>query len=135
MAKIAAAKTNLSINAVAIEDEGTSISLDVKQEVIDVAAFSQSGPEKVVGNYDWSAKVDGNADFASGQGDATIFAMLGSAGVAMDLDPTGTSAGASNPHYTGNLVLESYSLKFGVGAAAQYSASFQGTGALTRATS
>lgn len=135
MGKIAAAKANISINSVAMEDEADDISLSVKQEVIKVDGFSQAGPEKVVGNYDWNVDLGGNADFAASQGDATMFALLGSAGVAMDLDPTGTAAGSSNPHYTGTVVLEELSYKFGVGGAAKSTYKLQGASALTRATS
>jgi hypothetical protein len=133
VAKIAAWRTNLTINAVAIEDEATSIGLELKQEVISVDGFQNTGPERLVGNYDWSTKVDGNADFASGQGDATIFALLGSAGVAQDFSPTGAVAGASDPHYTGIVVLETYSIIAAVGAALKYTTQFQGASALTRA--
>ena len=74
-----------------------------------------------------------SADFASGQGDATIFALLGSAGVAQDFSPTGAVAGASDPHYTGIVVLETYSIIAAVGAALKYTTQFQGASALTRA--
>ena len=133
MAKIAAAKANLSVNAVALEGELNDISLDIKQEVIKVDGFTQSGPEKVVGNYDWSFKLAGNSNFSSGQGDATVFALLGSAGVAQDFDPTGAVAAANNPHYTGTVVLEDYSIKAAVGAATKYSVGLSGASALTRA--
>lgn len=136
MAKRPARDANLAINSVALEDEATSISLDVKQEAIKVDGLSSTGPERVVGNYDYSLQLDGNADFASGQGDATIFGMVGSSGVAMAFDPTGAAAGASDPNYDAtSVVLESYSIKAGVGGATTYSATFQGNSALSRATS
>lgn len=133
MAKIAAAKTNFSVNAVAIEDEANSIDLSIDQEVITVDGFSQAGPERVVGNYSWSENVAGNFDGAASQGDATFFALLGSAGVATDYDPTGTTAGASNPHYTGTVVMKSLKISSKVGAAVTYTVDLEGASALVRA--
>lgn len=135
MAKRAAWAANLTVNSVGIEDESTSISLEVSQEVIDVNGFSNTGPERVVGNYGHSLKIDGNADFASGQGDATLFGMLGSSGVTVGFDPTGASAGTNDPNYDSTYVLESYSITAAVGASVKYSSQLQGAAALVRATS
>jgi hypothetical protein len=92
MAKIAAKAANLTVNSVAIEDELNSIELKVEQETVSVNGFSAIGPERVVGNYDFSMSVAGSFDGASGQGDATLFGLVGSAGVAVGFDPTGNSA-------------------------------------------
>lgn len=135
MAKQASWKSNYTLNSVSIEDELTSIDLSVDQETIKVDGFSNAGPERVVGNYDWKTSLAGNFDGATGQGDATIFALLGSAGVATGFDPTGASAGASDPNYDGTQVLKSYSIKAAVGAAVTYSAELEGNSALTRSTS
>ncbi len=133
MAKQPAKNLNLSINAVAVEDDFQSIGLDITQETPDVTSFADAGPRVVVGNYGWSLNVDGTLDFASGQSDATLFAMIGSSGVAADLDPTGATAGANAPHYTGTVVLSSFSISSRVGGAITGSAKLPGNSALTRA--
>lgn len=133
MAKQAAWKANYALNSVALEDELTSIDLKVEQETIKVEGFSNTGPERVVGNYDWTSSLAGTYDGASGQGDATLFALLGSDGVEQDFDPTGAAASANSPHYTGEVVLKSYGIKAAVGAAVTYSAELEGASALTRA--
>lgn len=133
MAKIAAKVSNFTLNSVAIEDELNSIDLKVDQETVLVNGFSGAGPERVVGNYDWTESIAGSFDGAASQGDATIFGMLGSAGVAAAFDPTGTSAAADHPNYDGTVVLKSYSISSKVGAAVTYSAELEGTSALTRA--
>lgn len=135
MAKRASWAANYTLNSVSIEDELTSIDLKVEQETFKVDGFSNAGPERVVGNYDWSESLAGNADFASGQGDATLFGLVGSSGVAAGFDPTGTTAGANDPNYDGTVVLKSYGIKAAVGAAITYSAELEGASALTRATS
>lgn len=135
MAKQAAWKSNLAVNSVALEDELTSIDLKVEQETIVVTGFQNTGPERVVGNYDYSLSLAGNFDGAASQGDATIFALVGSSGVAMAFDPTGQSAGASDPNYDAtSIVLKSYSIKAAVGAAVTYGAEFEGNAALSRST-
>jgi hypothetical protein len=133
MAKRAARDTNLSLNAVALENFLGSYTQDLQQENIVTTGFADAGPRRVVANYDHNLSLDGNNDFASGALDATIFGLLGSAGVASDLDPTGAVAGPSAPHYTSTQVLESYSIKGGIGQAVTFSAKTNGAAALTRA--
>lgn len=135
MAKQAAWKSNFALNSVAMEDELTSIDLKVEQETIVVTGFQNTGPERVVGNYDWSESLAGNFDGATSQGDATIWGLIGSSGVTAAFDPTGASAAANDPNYDGSVVLKSYSIKAAVGAAVTYSAELEGNGALTRSTS
>lgn len=131
MSKIASKVINFSVNSVAIEDELNNISQEVKQELAEVAGFSSSGPERVVGNYDWSYKMDGSFDGAASQGDATIWALIGSAGVATAFDPTGASNDADNPNFDSTAaVLESYTISGSVGGAVTYSATLQGASAL-----
>ena len=135
MAKLAAKNANFTLNSVAIEDEITSITRNINQEVIDVEGLSATGPEKVIGNYQWDIALQGNADFAASQGDATIYALIGGAnsGVTSGFDPTGNTAAANDPNYDGNVVLASYSITAAVGAAITYSASLTGAGASSRA--
>ncbi len=134
MAKCAAKASNFMLNSVPLEDDATSITLDIKQETLEVTSFADAGPRRVVGNYDYSASLDGTCDFAAAQSDATLFAMVGSAGVAMAFDPDGVSAAADHPNYDSTLVvLESYAIKSQVGQAVTFSASMAGAAALARA--
>lgn len=133
MAKQPAKNANISINSVALEDDINSFTLNVDQEIPEVTSFADAGPRVVVGNYNWGLDIDGNADFASGQSDATLFGLLGSTGVASAVDPTGASAATNDPNYDGTVVLESYSISGSVGGAIEFSASLAGNSALTRA--
>ena len=133
MAKIAAKLINFSINSVALEDELSSITQNVEQETPEVTGLSSTGPERVVGNYDFSYDLDGFFDGAASQGDATMFAQIGAASVLQGFDTTGEAAGANDPNYDGNVVLSSYSISGAVGGAVTYIVTEQGAGALTRA--
>lgn len=134
MAKKASAVANISVNSVALEGYADSIALKVKQETLDVAGLVQTGPSRVVGNYDYSIDLAGQFDGAAGAVDATLAGLLGSSGVAVDFDPTGTTVGASAPHYNpSSMVLESYEVTAKKGAPVMYSASLQGNAAINRA--
>ena len=134
MAKQPAKNLNVTVNAVAMEDDLTGASLDIKQETAVVTSFADSGPRRVVGNYDYTMALDGVPDFAAAQSDATLFAMIGSAGAATAFEPTGGVVGAADPHYDStSSVLESYSIKAAVGQAVTFNASLAGNSALARA--
>lgn len=134
MAKQPAKNLNWSINSVAIEDDLDGSSLNITQETPVVTGFADAGPRRVVGNYDYDLSGEGTADFASAQSDATIFGLVGSAGVASAWDPTGATAGANDPNYDAtSVVLTSYKLDAKTGAAVRMSFSVAGNSALSRA--
>lgn len=134
MAKMPAKNLNVTLNAVAIEDDLNDSSLNIPQETPVVTSFADAGPRRLVGNYDYDFDLAGHPDFASGQSDATIFGMIGSAGVAIGWDPTGASAGVNDPNYdSASVVLTSYSISAAVGGAVSFSANVAGNAALSRA--
>lgn len=136
MGKIPSKLANITIGGVALEDEINKFDLKMEQETSQVNGISSVGPERVVGNYDWSASAAGNCDFAASQGDATYFAQIGDAdGAALAFDPTGASAGTNDPNYDATgMVLKSYSISVGVGQPQTYSVEFEGSSALARNT-
>ena len=135
MAKIAARSADLTLNSVSMEELLDEISLKVQQETPEVTCLADAGPRRVAGNYDYSLSVKGAADFASGASDATLFALVGSAGVSAGYDPTGASAGTNDPNYDSTVVLGSYEISSKTGQATMLSAELRGNSALTRATS
>lgn len=132
MAKIAAKVINFKIGAVPLEDELNSITQNVEQETPEVAGLSSTGPERVVGNYDFSYDLDGFFDGAASQGDATLFAQIGNSGQTSAFDVTGETSDTDDPNYDATVVLSSYSISGSVGGAVTYSATEQGTSDLTR---
>ena len=133
MGKIASKDTNIAINSVNLEDDIDSFSLDISQETPTVTGFADAGPRRVVGNYDYTLGISGNNDYAASQADATLFALVGSSGVAMGVDPTGNTAGANDPNYDAtSVVLASYGIAGSVGGQSTFSASLLGNSALAR---
>lgn len=134
MAKQAAKNINVSINSVALEDDFDSASLSVEQETPVVTSFADAGPRRLTGNYDYTLEVAGKGDFAASQSDATLFALVGSAGVATAFDPTGATAGPNDPNYDStSMVLSSYKISGAVGGAVEIAATLLGNAALSRA--
>ena len=136
MAKQPAKNANISINAVALEDEIDDFALTIDQEVPESNGLSEAGPRRVVSNYDFGLEIGGKPDFDASQADATLHALVGSTGVAMALDPTGASAGSNDPNYDAtSVVLERYSIRGRIGGAIEFAASLKGNSALSRAVS
>lgn len=133
MARLAAKVMNFSFNEVAIEDELSSLECSVDVNLPDITTFGDTWSEFVNAIPTGKISVNGFADFAAAQGDATIFTAISGGEAAFDFDPTGTSVGASNPHYTGNALVKGYKINCDIGGAVQYSAEFQVNGILTRA--
>ncbi len=134
MAKIPAKNINFTINAIALEDDASDIALNITQETPVVTGLDNVGPRRLVGNYDFDEDMSFFLDFAAGQSDATMFAGIGSAGVATTFDPTGGAAGANDPNYdASSMVLGSYSISGAVGGAVTGKAKWLGNSALTRA--
>ena len=134
MAKRASRDLNWAINAVAIENFLESSSQEVTQEAPVVTGYADTGPRRLAANYDVKYSGEGNNDFAASQLDATIFALVGSAGVASAFDPTGAAAGANDPNYdmtSGGL--ETYSIRTAIGQPGKFSFGLAGNAALSRA--
>jgi hypothetical protein len=133
MAKRAARDADLTLNSVSLEEHINDISLKVKQETPEVTAFADAGPRRVAGNYDWDSSIKASADFVAGSIDATLFGLLGSAGVTFAFDPTGATAAANDPNYDGTVLLGDMEISAKSGGAAEISASLVGASALARA--
>jgi hypothetical protein len=144
MARTHGKDSNFSFNAVAIEDELSSITMNATVTESDISAFSDANQNFLAGKKNVTFDVSGalDADFAS-DGDATIFdhIALTSGPKTLVYDPDGAGPDTNSPEYTctssgltGALV-SSYTITLPVGDVASYTASFQCSGATTRAVS
>ncbi len=135
MAKIPAKVINFAFNTVPLEDEASSLSLNITNEAPVTTGLSDAGPRRVEGNYDHSIEIEGFWDGADVQGDSTIFpALLAGVAVATAFDPTGGAAGANDPNYDSTCLVGSYTIRGAVGGPVTYSATFEGATALARNT-
>ena len=124
------------INSVDLSNHVTSVTINYSAEILEKTAMSANSKQRIAGLKDFSIDLELNQDFAGGSVDATLFPLVGAAAFPIEIRPDAGSVGATNPKYTGNGLLESYSpIDGSVGEMATTSITIQGDGDLTRATS
>jgi len=138
MAKQLFSNAYLMVNSVNLSDHIRSVTLNASTEIVDATTMSAAVvKEKIVSWDDWSIDVEFAQDFktaAAGAVDVTLWAVrTGHAAVAIILKPNGDTTAATNPKWTGNAIMTSYSFGGGVGDLATATAKFEGSGAVTRA--
>jgi hypothetical protein len=112
-----------------------SLSRDI--ETAETTTFGDDDKEYIIGLKDATISVSGQFDAAGASTiDAVLAGILGQdASVSFEYLPGGGTVGASNPAYRGECYLTSYEVSGSVGDVTSFSASFQCTGAITRAVS
>jgi hypothetical protein len=125
----------VSVNAVDLSPWCMSATVSVEVDEQEDTAFGDTYRSRLGGLKDWSLDLEFNNDFAANAVDATLFPLLGTS-VAVSIKPTSDTTTATNPAYTGNVLITQYSpVDNSVGDTATTSVSWPGNGALTRATS
>ena len=122
MARTHGKDTNFSFNGVAIEDELSSVTMDIAVGESDITAFNDTYQNFLAGKPTATVDISGFADLASSQGDATIFGELGLEGEEWDFEPDGSTG------YNGFAIVTSYSITSTVGGPITYTASFRHNG-------
>lgn len=132
MAKIHGKNAQFQINSVDLEEDGNSITLDVSVDVSEVTSFEDTYKEFVEGVAEFSLSVDLFWNSAASKNDVTLQALIGGGSVTFEFGPEGGTGG--NIKYSGSVIMTSYSPAASVSGPVTASATFQGTGALTRGT-
>ena len=137
MASIVLKDAHLTVNSVDLSDHVTQISFELTADTPEDTAMGDASRSYLVGLKDSTVSVTFNADYAASEVDATLWAIYsGGAAVTLFGNPDSSTTSTSNPRYTVSAILSSWGpLDGSVGDVAQVSASFQGTGDVTRATS
>lgn len=115
MARSHGKNVDLVFNAVALEDELNTVSLDFAIPEADITSFADAYQNVLAGKPKATLTIDGSLDPAAAQGDATIFAALGGAALTWDFEPDGTTG------YNGFAIVTSYRITAGVNDAIKYS--------------
>jgi len=124
-------KSTFNSQTIASATAGVDVSVDSAETTTSADATKTF----LQGKYGWTANDAGPADFTNTTGaDEVLFAGVTSGSNAWSIQPTQTTANTA-PKYSGNVILTGYSLSFDQANAAQFTAAYQGTGALTRAES
>jgi hypothetical protein len=135
MAVLVYKDAQVDVNGTDLTDHVQSAELSYSAELPDFTAMGSTTRTREPGLLDWSVTVTFFQDFAASNVDATLFPLIGSTQFAIILRPTSAARSATNPDFTGNVVLESYNPMAGtVGDAQTVTASFQAAGDLARTT-
>ena len=135
MAKFVLTDASLVINSVDLSDHVQSVTLNYESELQDSTVMGDDTRLNVGGLKNWSIDVSFTQDYAASKVDATMFGIVGST-VPVVLKPTSGAVGATNPSYSGNCVVGSYSpIGNSVGDLAVAPTTLAPAGTLTRATS
>lgn len=116
----------------------SKIELKAEAERQDATTFGSSGwSEKLVGIRSWEVALTFKQDVAASAIDSIMWPLfIANAAVAVELRISNASVGTSNPKFTGNIIIGEWTPIAGsVGDVAEVDVTFEGTGALTRATS
>ena len=132
---IGGATAVVSINSVVLSDHVTDCTLEISYDEIDTSSFGDSVRTSVAGLGSAVLNASWNQDYASSEIDATFNGIVGTV-VAFELTPTSASVSATNPKYSGSVLVTSYTpIQGSVGQLSQITTSWPVTGAITRATS
>ncbi len=136
MAEIVLTNAHITINSVDLSDHVRAVTLDYGAAIQDKTAMGNSSLSKIAGLKDWSIALEFNQDYAAGEIDATLFPLVGAAEFPVILRADAGVKSPTNPEFTGNALVESYSPISGtVGDVHTTNPTIQGTDDLTRATS
>ena len=123
----------VTINSVDYAAYCKSATLTIDAAQLDTTDFASAGWTEMIGGLkSGTLSIELMDDLAAGEVDADLYAILGTV-VAFTIKATSAAAGASNPNYTGNILITGHSFGGGVGELATKSLTFPTTGAITRA--
>lgn len=128
-------KFSVTVNGVDMSCYASSGSMAVSVDTAETTTACDSAKTFLEGDYTATHDISGPADFATSTQDVTMFGLIGGGATNVVWKPEAAAVATTNPSYTQSAILTGYTLNFDVGSAVNYSASWQGTGVVTRATS
>lgn len=130
MATLVYTDATIVVNSVALSDHCRSLTLNYEAEMLDDTVMGTSGTRSAKpGLKNWSLDVEFLQDFAAANVDATLFPLVGAASFPVAVKPTSGAIATTNPEYSGNAVLESYTpIQGEVGTLATTPATFRAGG-------
>lgn len=136
MAKQVATNVVVKVGGVDLSAFVSNVSLSSSADAIETTTFSSGGArERVSGLKDNSVTIDFMQDYAAAALEATVYPLIGSTAVAFEILPNGTAVGATNPRYSGSLIVTDWTPVAGaVGELLTASVTWPITGAITKAT-
>ena len=122
MARLHGKDVDLAYNAVALEDELKSVSLNFDVPESEITSYADAWQNYLAGKPTVTLEIEGSLDPAAAQGDATLFADLGLVGKVWDVEWDGSTG------YNGYGILTRYSITAPVDGPITYSATVRHNG-------
>ena len=135
MATLVYTDAKIEIKGVDLSAHASEVSLNYASETQDETAMGDDTRVRKGGLKDWSVDVTFHQDYAAAAVDATLFSVVGTT-VCVEIRPQNICSTATNPIYSGVVVLESYNpLGGSVGDLLDAPITLQSAGTLSRASS
>lgn len=137
MAKEILYNATIVIGGSDVSNNFKSATLDVNTDMKDVSCFGDLFKVNVLGLKDWSVELAYMDDFADNAFNEQLWGWWnGGVAVSFSIRPKAGAVSATNPYYTGQVILPSATLFAGQhGEVPAGTLSLKGTGSLARATS
>mgnify|MGYP003120662696 FL=1 len=135
MAKYVVTGTSVTLNGSDISANTARAELVINAAEVDTTDFGSGGFTEVIGGLkSGQVTLDFHNDFGSGGVSDLLKDLVGTIGT-VTIDPTGAGAGATNPIYTAEVLISSFTPIAGaVGDLATFSVTFPTSGSVTFAT-
>lgn len=135
MSKLVLKNAKFLLNAVDLSAEVQSVGIVYSAAALDNTAMGQNTKTNLGGLFDWPVSLELYQDYGASLVDATLFPIVGTV-VAVEIRPDAGARSATNPGFTGNVLVESYEPVSGqVGQMAMTKVSLKPAGDLARQTS
>lgn len=134
MATVHGKDFSITYNSVSLTPAAKSGSMSVDVDLADVTVSNSAAKTFIEGDYGATHSLSGPADFGAGLQEVTTFGQIGSGAANIVWKPSTAAVGAANPSYTQSAFVSNFTLNFDVGADINHSTSWQGSAAVTRAT-
>jgi hypothetical protein len=108
MAKLVLTNAQVLINAVDLSDHVDTVTVNYSSAEVDSTSMGQAGISRLGGLKDWSLDIIFAQDYAVAKVDATLFPLVGTV-IPIEVRPVNAARSATNPAYTGNGLLGTYS--------------------------
>ena len=135
MAKYVVTSTDVTLNGTDISSACARAELVINSAEVETTDFGSAGWTEVIGGLkSGSVTLDFHNDFGAGGVSALFQDLVGTIGT-VTLAPNGTAVSATNPRYTAEVLVSSFTPVSGaVGDLATFSVTFPTSGAVTYAT-
>lgn len=134
MAKFVTTDYQFTLDSNDLSSSAAAITLEITVEEQETTAFGNSSRTRIGGLRDASLSIDFHQDFGAGGIDSILEPLLGSV-VPFSIQPTSEAVSATNPSYSGSVLITSYSpFANSVGDLASFSVTLPVSGDITRGT-